>query len=130
MAKQYHTRQETAIRAAVEQKRGVHFTAEELAEALKTSGIGLSTIYRHLDRMTREGLLRRYSAVEGESACYQQAEDCGEHFHLKCARCGKLEHLECEHLEEISRHVAEEHGFRIDPSRTVFFGLCEECAEK
>ena len=46
---------------------------------------------------------------------------------MKCVACGKLEHLSCSHLDGIGEHVAREHGFLIDSSRTVFYGICKEC---
>ncbi|MBQ2313937.1 MAG: hypothetical protein II187_03455, partial [Treponema sp.] len=44
--------------------------------------------------------------------------------------CGKLFHLECRELEDIQRHLAAGHGFALNPFRTVFYGLCSECAGK
>lgn len=132
MPRRYHTRQKDEIVKAIEQASGAHFTAEEIAAHLKSEGstIGLSTVYRQLDALVKEGALRRYAAGAGESACYQAAEDCGEHFHLKCIECGRLEHLSCAHLDGIRAHVAQEHGFWIDSSRTVFYGLCRTCGGK
>ena len=38
-------------------------------------------------------------------------------------------HLDCQHLEEVCRHLSSEHHFRIDPRRTVLTGLCDHCQE-
>ena len=48
-------------------------------------------------------------------------------FHCKCEKCGKLIHLHCEELQEIQSHLLGEHGFQLDPRRTVLYGLCEGC---
>ncbi len=132
MPRRYHTRQKDEILQKIKEKGDLHFTAEEIATSLKVSGsgIGLSTVYRQLDAMVREGVLRKYLSSAGQSACYQSTGSCGEHFHLKCISCGKLEHLSCTHLDGISEHVAKQHGFLIDSSRTVFYGICKECGEK
>ena len=45
----------------------------------------------------------------------------------KCEKCGKLIHLHCDELEEIQTHILKEHRFKMDPMRTVFYGLCENC---
>ena len=48
-------------------------------------------------------------------------------YHCKCEQCGKLFHLHCGELKGLSAHLLEEHGFQINPMRTVFYGLCEAC---
>ena len=35
----------------------------------------------------------------------------------------------CE-LKEIGKHLSEEHGFKLNPMRTVFYGICEECGRE
>ena len=37
--------------------------------------------------------------------------------------------LECHMLDELSQHLEGAHGFRIEPSRTVLYGLCAKCAD-
>lgn len=32
-------------------------------------------------------------------------------------------------LDELSQHLEGAHGFRIEPSRTVLYGLCAKCAD-
>ena len=72
--------------------------------------------------------------VDGKTcACYQYIDSergCHNHFHLKCLSCGRLIHLDCDHLAEISDHIAKEHGFQIDSSQTVFYGICSNCSKK
>ena len=48
-------------------------------------------------------------------------------FHCKCEKCGKLIHLHCEDVVKLEQHLMESHGFQMDPCRTVFYGICEEC---
>ena len=45
----------------------------------------------------------------------------------KCEKCGKLIHLHCEDVVKLEQHLMDSHGFRMDPCRTVFYGICEEC---
>ena len=35
--------------------------------------------------------------------------------------------MECHHLEEIYRHIGDDHNFRINPKKTVFYGKCGKC---
>ena len=57
-------------------------------------------------------------------------QQCHDHFHMKCLKCGRLFHLECDHLKDIAAHISKMHDFTIDSSRTVFYGICGECAKK
>lgn len=126
----YKTRQSEQILEYIKQHADSHLTADAIAEALKNSRVGKTTVYRHLEKLCGEGLVRKYILQEGKSACYQYAggDCCHSHFHLKCLKCSCLIHLECEHLDGIEKHISEHHGFRIDSSRTVFYGLCDKCA--
>ncbi len=132
MSKNYNTKQKVAIEQLIENKGNQHFTAEEILNEIKSQGknIGLTTVYRHLEKLEKSGVLRRYVAEAGESACYQKAENCSGHFHLKCTVCGKLLHLSCQKLNGISKHLIDEHQFSVDAGKTVFYGLCRECNGK
>ncbi len=132
MAKIYNTKQKNEIFEVVKSSFSGHFTAEELCGALKEreQNVGVSTVYRHLDRLVKQGVLRKYSAEHGESACYQLVEASCSHFHLKCLNCGRLEHLSCGRLDAIGEHIRDEHGFLIDASKTVFYGLCKVCGNE
>ena len=132
---EYQTRQKACLLEYLESNAERHITAGELLRALADRGtpLGLATVYRQLERLESEGLVRRYTVDERGSACWQFAggsEECRSHFHLKCTQCGELFHLDCGHLSEIAAHVAKDHGFLIDPGRTVFYGICEGCAAK
>ncbi len=94
--------------------------------------VNLTTIYRYLDKLEKEGSLIRYTD-EGDKATYQYVDrerKCGEHLHLKCTACGAVVHLDCEFMDEISSHVLEHHGFLLQCRNSVLYGLCEKCREK
>ncbi len=133
----YNTRQKDNIIRSIEGFGGRHFTASDLVSRVNSEGssVGQATIYRMIERMVENGELRKYVVDGTTAACYQLAEkshkkSCNEHFHLKCESCGKLIHVECEELNKISSHMNEDHGFLIDSSKTVFYGICRECKMK
>lgn len=129
MKRSYNTKQKDSIMLAIDSFGEKHFTAEDIFRILASdSGVGVSTIYRHLDKLAGEGKIQKYF-LEGQGACYQKKECKEKHFHLKCTKCGRLEHLSCDNLKKISSHVLDEHGFEIDSARTVFYGVCRECRE-
>jgi Fur family ferric uptake transcriptional regulator len=131
----YKTRQRELIWEYLRANSDRHVGAQDIVEHLRRQGtaVGKSTVYRALDRLVEQGVLRRFYLEEGMSACYQLILEngrCHEHFHLKCLSCGRLIHMECSLLQEIQGHILEEHRFRIDQSKTVFYGLCEDCEKK
>ena len=132
----YKTRQRSAVVAVLEGADGAHMTAKQVHEELvcRGSSIGAATVYRQLERMVDEGLARRYNLGPGEAACYEYTagDPCArEHcFHCVCTVCGKLYHVECDYLGDIAEHLSQEHGFSVDPQRTVFYGVCKECRAK
>lgn len=130
---EYKTKQRALVEDALMKLNGRHITVEELTEQLALSGksVGRTTVYRCLEKLVCEGKAQKYASV-GESTCYQYlAEtDCHEHFHLKCVDCGRLIHIECEHISELAKHIGDEHGFTVDKLKTVLYGKCKECSEK
>ena len=128
----YRTKAQAELLAYLQATPGVHHTATELKEHFAAEGtpIGTATIYRRLERFVDEGKIRKYVIGTGDSACYTYEEEtscCAEHFHCKCEKCGKLIHLDCDELNEMQSHLKAEHRFALDPVRTVFYGLCEQC---
>jgi len=127
----YRTKQRQAILDYMIAHAAEHVTVEEVFDALKASGesVGKTTVYRHIEKLVAAGSVRKYHIEGGTSACYQyhNSEACGEHFHLKCISCGKLVHLDCEFMHGIDAHIFEHHGFRIDNTQTVLYGVCKQC---
>ena len=128
----YNTRQREKLIAFLIKNKNKHTNVQEISAYLSAEGspVGTATIYRQLDKLVENGTVRKYSFDGKTGACYQYIDDgenCREHFHLKCLSCGRLIHLDCSHLREISQHISEEHGFEIDSSQTVFYGICKDC---
>ncbi|MBR4445788.1 MAG: transcriptional repressor [Solobacterium sp.] len=131
----YKTKQREILLQYMKENTGRHITAAQVCDYVRAQGtsIGQATVYRQLERMVDEGILSKYMIDANTPACFEyvgenghaDAEAC---FHCKCEKCGKLIHMHCEELETIAEHVRKEHGFAIDPLRTVFYGICSDCA--
>ena len=133
----YRTKQREILIEYFRRKRGTHLTAGDVCRYFKEQGIsiGQSTVYRHLESLVDDGIIKKYVIDCNSPACfeysgeeYDEKKDCC--FHCKCEKCGKLIHMHCEELEEISHHLLKEHKFKLNPMRTVYYGICEECVEK
>ena len=131
----YNTKQSEAILNYIMSLDGAHVTAAQIVLHFEKEEIpiGRTTIYRHLDRLTEIGKVRRYTTDGISGACYQYVNDvegCDSHLHLKCETCGELLHLECEALDELQQHVIDIHAFRINALKTVLYGQCEACIKR
>lgn len=133
--KTYITKQKIQIIELLKNNKNKHMTADDMLFLLTAQKINVSraTLYRYLDVLVSTGEVRKIFISEGSKACYQYIDNttkCKEHFHLVCTECGKLQHMECSHVEDIIKHVEKEHHFLVDPGRVVFYGICSECAKK
>lgn len=133
----YKTKQREILLDYLKTIPGVHFTAGDICEYFKGQDltIGQSTVYRQLEELVNEGLLNKYNLSATDPACFEYLEE-GSHcegevcFHCKCEKCGKLIHMHCDELVEIQSHLLRDHQFTMDPLRTVFYGICEDCKDK
>ena len=131
----YNTKQRGDIADYLRSLGGKHVTAAEVCEHFKKIGkpIGTATVYRRLERMVEEGVVGKHIVDSNSPACFEyigegaHAGEEGECFHCKCESCGKLIHLHCGELSDISRHLMAHHDFAVDPMRTVFYGVCDDC---
>jgi Fur family peroxide stress response transcriptional regulator len=51
------------------------------------------------------------------------------HPHLICTKCKKIIDPDLESLEDVTRELVSETGFKITSHRLDFFGLCPECQD-
>ena len=119
---------------------GQHVTVQEIYAHFVERGtnIGMTTLYRLLDRLTEEGTVAKYTVDPTSPACYELvksktgnaaggADEQPACYHCKCEICGKLIHLHCEEIKELQAHLFREHHFQLNPMRTVMYGICEDC---
>ena len=130
----YQTKQGELLLDFLRRNEGGHLSAQEIALRLAQEGsaIGQTTVYRHLEKLVAQGSVRKFTGEQESGACYQYAKGCEvkHHHHLKCAVCGALLHMECGYLDDLTAHVRKEHGFVLDPTRTVLYGCCAKCAKE
>ncbi len=131
---QYKTRQRERMLTYIKSMPGQHFTAADVRRHFQDteSPIGTTTVYRQLEKLVEEGLLKKYVIDECSSACFEYvdpAQYCHSSpcYHCKCEKCGKLIHMDCHEMADLQVHFMDHHHFKINPLRTVFYGLCEEC---
>lgn len=133
----YKTKQQELLLSYLRETKGIHFTAEDIRRhfAEKNITLGVATIYRQLEKLVSEGQVQKYFIDEHSASCFEytgesSADGTEPHFHLKCEKCGELFHVECEEITEIISHLQNEHGFLLNPFRTVLYGICKSCGKK
>lgn len=129
----YKTKQSQEILSCLKYYGGSHVNVPMISKYLDEQGssVGVATIYRHLEKMEKDGIVRKYILDGKAGACFQYVGDehcCHQHYHLKCEECGELIHLQCDALDSIEAHILQDHGFAVNPLKTVFYGVCEKCA--
>ena len=132
----YRTKQSREILDVIKKTGNEHITASMIKRKLEDRGsdVSLATIYRQLEKLEDDGIVRKFFLDGKAAACFQYSGDndlhCESHFHLKCEECGKLIHLRCSLLDEVEEHILRDHGFSVNPLKTVFYGLCADCSKK
>jgi len=129
----YNTKQRKAISSYLISLQGKHTTAAQIASYFKSTGspIGIATIYRQLDTLVQDGRVAKFTLDGVSGACYQYiSEDPkSNETHLRCEKCGAVLHIQCELVDSLPQHMYEEHGFRINTMKTVFYGKCSNCMD-
>lgn len=86
-----------------------------------------ATIYRQLKSLEEEKIIRKVYNNDLKMYEYQYADDCHNHFHLKCVKCGKITHLKCSEANSFVNHIYEAHGFSINQYSSDINGICKDC---
>lgn len=102
------------------------FTISDIHKENKN--IGLTTIYRYVDELIEDGRIEKI-VDENKKTKYQYLEKCQNknHFYLKCNTCGRVTHIDCECIEELSNHILNKHHFLTDQKNIIIKGTCQNC---
>lgn len=121
------TRQQAAVSAMLDRLDDFR-SAQEIHEELRRAGddIGLTTVYRTLQRLVEAGEVDVLRTDSGEAA-YRRCASAHHHHHLVCRRCGKTVEIEGPVVESWAQRVAEAHGFTQLSHTVEIFGLCRDC---
>lgn len=126
----YRTGQRRQVLAYLERTSDRYQTVDQIFEGIHATDakVGRTTVYRTLERLTHEGAVAKVTAIRGNAAAYRLLDDeTARHGQLLCTHCGRVLPLGCSMLQPFAEHVRDHHGFAIDQTRTVIYGVCEEC---
>lgn len=133
--KPYTTKTRQIILEYLKSQKAVTVSVADIEKYLKTEGINVNTttVYRYLDKLCAEHIVIKYPDLNSDKAVFQFAGEekkCTEHLHLKCIRCGKVVHLDCDFMDEFKEHLYKDHGFRLHCSGDMLHGICQDCENK
>ena len=125
----YDTKQRRLLLGMLRAHADEAFSAARIAESFSGEGISLSAVYRNLSSLEKEGKIRRVTNRSGKAAyyMYSDAEECRDHLHVSCTRCGCTFHVDEKTTESIINNVKNCAGFEIDRQNTVIYGVCDKC---
>lgn len=133
--KNYSTKHNNELLKYLEEHKNEHLTVSQIYNDLTATGIsiGYATVYRQLEKLVKNSSVVKYTIDNTSSACFEYVGEDNHSkqftYHLKCEHCGKIIHLSCNEIEEFENHISSHHNFKVDPAKTVFYGLCENCAK-
>ena len=87
----------------------------------------LATVYKTIHLLEEEG-----QVLELEFSDMGNRYDGNKpypHPHVICKKCGTIVDSEAMELQEVTRRIAAETGYRITSHRLDFYGLCPRCRE-
>ncbi len=125
----YNTKQKELILKTIKNIKH-EFTINELYELLNKK-VGLTTVYRKVDELINNGIINKY--VDNNNIVhYEYLEHCDNdnHFFLKCNKCGNLTHIDCECIEDLSKHIYNKHKFNLNRENVIMNGICNKCSER
>ena len=129
MRERYKTKQKDIVERFFKENDGC-FRVEDIYGKITSTGekIGKVTVYRQVEKLLETGTIRKFTDNRN-GAYYKLVErhDCDSHLHLKCVKCGDITHLDCDKMGSMFRHINKEHNFKVDLSKTVLYGLCNNC---
>jgi len=127
MKKEYQTQQLKRLCAFLHDNPEKQCTIKEIEQALPE--IGRATIYRQMEKLVQQGMVRRFARENSHGFVYQltDGDSCNHHFHLKCVGCGKLIHLDETTSRQMQKSILKTKNFAIDGMKTMIFGTCNDC---
>lgn len=134
--KEYNTKTKEKIISFLIQQKGKTFSTKEIYYYLKANdvNIDLSTVYRNLDMLHKDGMVQKFYNSNGKTSVYQyneKSDHCHEHLHIQCIKCGKLVHLDCEYmngfLDDFIGHLNIHHKFSLELEPSMLYGVCDSC---
>ena len=103
-------------------------SAQDIHSELRNSekSVGLATVYRSLETLKLQGLIKALTLPNGETIYSVTPAD---RHHLNCLNCGKSLPIDCCPIHDLGNQLSKQHQFQIYYHTLEFFGMCSQCQE-
>lgn len=128
--KNYQTKPRMLLLNFFEEHCDAEYSIDAIAEELSgISDISLSAVYRNVDKMVSDGILKKVAKTGSRKFLYQYvgAKKCSGHLHLQCTKCGDISHMENGADEQKLKTTLQKNGFLVDENKTMLYGICKKC---
>ncbi len=107
-------------------KTSFHPTAYDVYELVRKRlpNISLGTVYRNLDVLAANGLVRILELGRGQR---RFDADLHDHYHVRCENCDRVENVPFEPLERLEKSIRESTDYHITGYHLEFLGICPGC---
>jgi Fur family ferric uptake transcriptional regulator len=140
------TRPRVVILTALLEAGEDHVSAEALLDQVASQqDVHRATIYRTLDGLAADGLLRHVHLDRGRTAYHLVEPPAGtgttgttgttavpaddtEHLHAQCGDCGAIVDLPADVLGDAAGRIEAATGFQLDASHVALSGRCASCS--
>ena len=106
----------------------IHPTADDLCKIINKTGssVGSATVYRNLNTLTDEGIIKKIDGLETAAHFDHQIHN---HYHFICDKCKKIFDVSENVAPNINKLAEDETGFQIFGHNINFYGMCSNCKE-
>ena len=124
-----NTWQREAILEVVKSSNGF-LSAQDIFSRLRAAKtpFGLTTVYRHLQILTEDGVIDSIKSPSGETL-YRLCSSEGHHHHIVCNRCGHSDEIEGAEVEKWVERTSRSRGFTQVSHTIEIYGICDRCSK-
>ena len=104
----------------------IHPTADKLYELIRPfmPTISLATVYRNLNQLVDNGIIRKISGLDG-SVHYDHCVE--KHYHFICTYCNKVYDVPYDVAQDLEQKLKSLTGLEAQSSDLTFKGICPVC---
>lgn len=125
------TRQKKAVLDEMKkfEKAHLHPSADEVYRKVKRkiSQISLATVYRNLEKLAEQGLIREIKFPDAPTHYNGNSES---HHHIRCVLCGRVDDILMAPSVRMKKGASKISGYRVTGYRLELVGLCPDCQKK
>lgn len=127
----YKTEQRNILLEFLQNNPDTMFSGKQIETSLSHQNISRSAVYRNLAALESENKIRRVTVSGCREVFYQyyDTQNCKNHIHLSCKKCGKIFHMENGLADTFISQINTSQGFEINKSETTLYGICSGCKD-